>query len=77
MFDIDELESCIRPLNDPHHPHSGLIVVENTHNYCGGKIVAPEFLSKVCFGLFCSFQCAWSDILFSALALLVEEEDFA
>jgi len=46
-FDISELESCIRPLNDPHFPLTGLIVVENTHNCCGGKIVSPEFLSKV------------------------------
>ena len=46
-FDIDELETCIRPLDDPHHPLTGLIALENTHNYCGGKVVTSEFLSKV------------------------------
>jgi len=46
-FDINELESCIRPLADLYQPLSGLIVVENTHTCCGGKIVNPEFLSKV------------------------------
>jgi len=35
-FSLDALEESIRPTDDPHEPRTGLICVENTHNFCGG-----------------------------------------
>lgn len=46
-FDLDVLDESIRPKNNPHEPCTGLIVVENTHNYYGGKVIPIDFLAKV------------------------------
>ncbi len=35
------LRDAIRP-DDVHYPHSGIVVVENTHNYAGGTVTTPE-----------------------------------
>ncbi|XP_033750999.1 probable low-specificity L-threonine aldolase 2 [Pecten maximus] len=45
--DLEELKSKIRPLDDPHQPHTKLICLENTHNCCGGKILPISFLKEV------------------------------
>lgn len=46
-FDLDLLEETIRPRDDPHQPWTGLIVVENTQNYCGGKVIPLSFLAEL------------------------------
>lgn len=46
-FDLDVLEDGIRPKDDPHQPWTGLIVVENTHNYCGGRAIPMDFMAEV------------------------------
>ncbi|XP_021374437.1 probable low-specificity L-threonine aldolase 2 isoform X2 [Mizuhopecten yessoensis] len=45
--DLDELKSKIRPLDDPHQPHTRLICLENTHNRCGGKVLPVSFMKEV------------------------------
>ena len=45
-MDLSEVESRIR-LYDDHHPITGLVAVENTHNIKGGTIVGPEYLSRL------------------------------
>lgn len=46
-LDIDDLEAAIRPTDNPHHPRSRLICLENTHNRCGGAVLTPEYMSQV------------------------------
>lgn len=46
-FDLDVLEDGIRPKDDPHQPWTGLIVVENTHNYCGGRAIPMDFMAEL------------------------------
>lgn len=38
-FCLEELKSRIRIDPDYHEPYSSLIIVENTHNMCGGKVI--------------------------------------
>lgn len=35
-----EVEAALRP-DDPHHPRSRLLVLENTHNMAGGRVATP------------------------------------
>ncbi len=44
--DIDELKSNIQK-GDMHHAKTTLICMENTHNVCGGTVVAVEQMKKV------------------------------
>lgn len=37
----------IRKNPDIHEPYTKLIVVENTHNMCGGKVLPLDWLEKV------------------------------
>ncbi|ENN70507.1 probable low-specificity L-threonine aldolase 2 isoform X2 [Dendroctonus ponderosae] len=46
-FSIDDLRKKIRKNPDFHEPISSLIIVENTHNLCGGKVLPLEWLEKV------------------------------
>ncbi|XP_045448450.1 probable low-specificity L-threonine aldolase 2 [Melitaea cinxia] len=49
-FDLKELESRIRGSNI-HEPITSLVAIENTHNYCGGKVLPLEWidnLSELC-----------------------------
>lgn len=43
---FDDLRSAIRP-NDIHHPRSKLIILENTHNRCGGTVLSREYTQAV------------------------------
>ncbi len=43
---LDEIKSAIREDN-PHFPKTKLIVLENTHNYCGGVPVTVEYMQQV------------------------------
>lgn len=45
-FDMGELRSHIRKADD-HFPGTGLICLENTHNRCGGTVLAEEDMSVV------------------------------
>ncbi|XP_017768404.1 PREDICTED: probable low-specificity L-threonine aldolase 2 [Nicrophorus vespilloides] len=46
-FDLDEVRSKIRIDPDCHEPITSLIVVENTHNMKGGKVLPIEWLDKL------------------------------
>ncbi|KAI4455841.1 l-threonine aldolase-related [Holotrichia oblita] len=46
-FCLDEMCSRIRIDPDCHEPYTALIVVENTHNMCGGKVLPLEWLDKL------------------------------
>lgn len=46
-FNLDELRQRIRKNPDFHEPVTSLIVVENTHNMCGGKVLPLDWLEKV------------------------------
>lgn len=46
VFDLDELEACIRPDN-VHYPISRLICMENTHNASGGTVISMEHMTQV------------------------------
>lgn len=54
-FSLELLEQCIRG-DDVHSPITGLIVAENTHNMCGGKVVPMDWLEKVEHNFLCSFM---------------------
>lgn len=43
---LTDLNGAIRP-DDVHYPHSRLIIIENTHNRCGGVVVSKEYTEKV------------------------------
>ncbi|KAJ0176958.1 hypothetical protein K1T71_006967 [Dendrolimus kikuchii] len=45
-FDLHELEHRIRG-SDVHEPISAMVAVENTHNYCGGKVLPLKFLDDL------------------------------
>jgi len=45
-IDLDAMQSAIRP-DDIHQPITRLVVLENTHNRCGGTILRPEYMVKV------------------------------
>ncbi|XP_072386375.1 uncharacterized protein [Diabrotica undecimpunctata] len=46
-FDLDELREKIRKNVDIHETITSLIVVENTHNLCGGRVIPLDWLEKV------------------------------
>jgi hypothetical protein len=46
-FDLDEMEEKVRDHTDDHEPRTSLICVENTQNWCGGKVVPLEWLDDV------------------------------
>jgi threonine aldolase len=45
-LDLSQMESAIRP-EDVHHPVTRLVILENTHNRCGGTILSKEYTEKV------------------------------
>ncbi|EDV92996.1 probable low-specificity L-threonine aldolase 2 [Drosophila grimshawi] len=46
-FSLAELRQKIRQYEDCHEPVTSLIVVENTQNICGGKVMPLAFLDEV------------------------------
>ncbi|XP_060063414.1 uncharacterized protein LOC132543893 isoform X2 [Ylistrum balloti] len=46
-LNLKELKSKIRPLDDPHQPHTRLICLENTQNCCGGKVLPVSYMREV------------------------------
>jgi threonine aldolase len=45
-MDLAHMESAIRP-DDVHHPITRLVILENTHNRCGGTILSKEYTEQV------------------------------
>lgn len=45
-IDLDAMQGAIRP-DDVHQPVTRLVVLENTHNRCGGTILKPEYMRQV------------------------------
>lgn len=45
-IEIDDLQKAIRP-NDIHHPISRMVILENTHNRCGGTVLSLDYLARV------------------------------
>ncbi|KAF0683799.1 Aste57867_24183 [Aphanomyces stellatus] len=45
MF-VPDIQSAIRG-DDPHYPRSRLVIVENTHNTCGGRVVPTETVASI------------------------------
>ncbi len=43
---LDEIHAAIRPEND-HFPHSRLVILENTHNRCGGVPISGAYTQQV------------------------------
>lgn len=43
---LEDLRNAVRD-DDPHYPTSRLIVLENTHNRCGGVVLTPEYMRAV------------------------------
>jgi threonine aldolase len=41
-----DLEACLRP-DDPHHPRSRLVCLENTHNRAGGRVLPLPAIEEV------------------------------
>ncbi len=44
--DPTRIKAAIRPVNI-HHPHTGIIAVENTHNRAGGVVVPIEIMREI------------------------------
>src|SRR5271157_625711 len=44
---LEAIQTAVRDPNDPHCPISRLIILENTHNRCGGVSISPEYTRKV------------------------------
>lgn len=45
-IDPERLKKAIRP-PDLHYPPTRLICLENTHNYCGGTVLTPDYMETV------------------------------
>lgn len=45
-LDPDDVARAIRPVR-PGYPRTGVVCLENTHNRCGGTVLAPETLRRV------------------------------
>jgi threonine aldolase len=46
-LDLDDIEAAIRPTDNPHHPRSRLICLENTHNRCSGAVLTLQYMGQV------------------------------
>jgi threonine aldolase len=43
---LDDIRAAIRP-DDPHDPITRLIILENTHNRCGGAVLSMDYIASV------------------------------
>lgn len=46
-FSLNEFRSRIRGSDPIHEPKTNLVIVENTHNMCGGKVMPMEWLDEL------------------------------
>ncbi len=44
-LDLSQVEAAI-PSEDIHHPYVKLLCLENTHNYCGGTVLKPQYMAQ-------------------------------
>lgn len=42
---VDAIKAAVRSDN-LHHPHTQLLCLENTHNYCAGAVLTPEYMDE-------------------------------
>jgi threonine aldolase len=47
IIDPDEFVAAVRPKNI-HFPVTTLLLLENTHNRCGGSVLTPEYTKQMC-----------------------------
>jgi len=47
MLDPAEVEAAVRDPHNVHYPRSRVVVLENTHNRCGGAVLSPEQMHAV------------------------------
>ena len=45
-IDLNEIKAAIRP-NDIHQPRTKMVILENTHNRCGGVVLSSEYTDNV------------------------------
>jgi len=43
---LSDIENAIRP-DDIHDPITRMVILENTHNRCGGTVLTPEYTQSV------------------------------
>lgn len=43
---LEDIQAALRP-DDIHHPISRLVILENTHNRCGGVVLNPAYTASV------------------------------
>lgn len=46
-FDLKKLESIISDHTDVHCPRTRVVCIENTHNWCGGRILPIKFVDEL------------------------------
>jgi threonine aldolase len=46
-LDLDDIRGAIRDPQNVHYPISRLVILENTHNRCGGVILPREYMQSV------------------------------
>jgi threonine aldolase len=46
-LDLDEIQGAVRADDDPHQPITRLIILENTHNRCGGVALSVVYTRSV------------------------------
>lgn len=45
-LDLESLKGAFRP-DDVHHPRSRMIILENTHNRCGGVVLSTDYTNSI------------------------------
>jgi len=45
-LNLEAIRSAIRAKGNPHYPHSRLLILENTHNRCGGSPISLEYTAQ-------------------------------
>ena len=45
-FDLKELQELLQHRHDPHQCYTRLICLEDTHNFCGGKVLPLDFMKQ-------------------------------
>lgn len=43
---LDDIRATVKD-DDPHYPMTRMVSLENTHNFCGGKVLTPEYTNSV------------------------------
>lgn len=44
---LEDIRHAVRDPHNPHHPISKLVILENTHNRCGGVVLTREYTRQV------------------------------